>query len=217
MKKAVVFDLDGTLLDTLGDLTVAVNYALAMQGFPTWDDEAIREFVGNGVAHLIDQAIPATASPVEKQQCLKAFKKYYRQNIHGTTCPYPGIVELLAALKAGGLKTGVVSNKYEEAVRDLCDLFFPDLIDAAAGDREGFRKKPAPDNLYRVLEQLGVIPEEAVYLGDSDVDVITARNAGTDCIAVLWGFRSRVHLEQAGAECLIAHPAELLGVLAQKE
>lgn len=216
MKKAVVFDLDGTLLDTLGDLTAAVNYALAKQGFPTWDDEAVRGFVGNGVVHLIDRSIPAAASPEEKQQCLTVFKEYYHRNINGTTCPYPGIMELLTVLKARGLKTGVVSNKYEEAVQDLCDLFFPGLIDGLAGDREGCRKKPAPDNLYRVLEQLGVTPEDAVYLGDSDVDVSTARNAGTDCIAVLWGFRNRAHLEQAGAELFLVHPKELLEILAQR-
>lgn len=210
-----LFDLDGTLLDTLEDLAAAANYALRAMGWPARTVEEVRQFVGNGVALLIDRAAPAGTSPEERAECLALFKARYAAHRADATSPYPGIPEALAALRAGGCKLAVCSNKFDAAVKDLVRDFFPGLVDAAAGENEGagIPKKPHPAMVDKLLRELGASREGAVYVGDSDVDIATAKNAGLPCISVTWGFRDRAFLLKHGADTLIDSPEELVEFL----
>lgn len=211
---AVIFDLDGTLLDTLDDLMNAVNYALEQMGFPSRTREEVNAFVGNGVAKLMERAVPAGTSAPDTGKALERFRSYYASHSKVLTAPYPGIPEALKALRDKGCKLAVVSNKFDAAVRDLARDYFPGLIDLAAGENEaaGIPKKPEPAMVLRTLEALNVSPERAVYVGDSDVDLQTAKNAGLPCISVTWGFRDRDFLLRHGASTLIQDPRELLGL-----
>ena len=207
-----IFDLDGTLLDTLGDLASSVNYALRMHNMPEHSLEDIRRFVGNGVRKLMERAVPQGAQNPCFDEAFATFRQYYMQHSLDTTRPYEGIPETLEALKARGCHLAVVSNKMMAATQALCSHFFPDTIEVAIGEHEaeGIRKKPAPDTVIAALKALGVGKEQAVYVGDSDVDIETARNSGMPCISVLWGFRDRDFLKQNGAETFISAPSELL-------
>ena len=207
-----IFDLDGTLLDTLGDLASSVNYALRMHNMPEHSLEDIRRFVGNGVRKLMERAVPQGAQNPCFDEAFATFRQYYMQHSLDTTRPYEGIPETLEALKARGCHLAVVSNKMMAATQALCSHFFPDTIEVAIGEHEaeGIRKKPAPDTVMAALKALGVGKEQAVYVGDSDVDIETARNSGMPCISVLWGFRDRDFLKQNGAETFISAPSELL-------
>ena len=207
-----IFDLDGTLLDTLGDLASSVNYALRMHNMPEHSLEDIRRFVGNGVRKLMERAVPQGAQNPCFDEAFATFRQYYMQHSLDTTRPYAGIPETLKALKARGCHLAVVSNKMMAATQALCSHFFPDTIEVAIGEHEaeGIRKKPAPDTVMAALKALGVGKEQAVYVGDSDVDIETARNSGMPCISVLWGFRDRDFLKQNGAETFISAPSELL-------
>ena len=207
-----IFDLDGTLLDTLGDLASSVNYALRMHNMPEHSLEDIRRFVGNGVRKLMERAVPQGAQNPCFDEAFATFRQYYMQHSLDTTRPYAGIPETLEALKARGCHLAVVSNKMMAATQALCSHFFPDTIEVAIGEHEaeGIRKKPAPDTVVAALKALGVGKEQAVYVGDSDVDIETARNSGMPCISVLWGFRDRDFLKQNGAETFISAPSELL-------
>ena len=209
---AYIFDLDGTLLDTLGDLAASVNYALRTYGMPEHTIDDVRRFVGNGVRKLMERAIPDGASNPDFEATFATFRQYYMAHSLDTTKPYDGILETLEALKAKGCHLAVVSNKMMAATQELCRHFFPDTIEVAIGENEaeGIRKKPAPDTVFAALRQLGVGQEGAVYVGDSDVDIETARNSGLPCISVLWGFRDRDFLLQHGAETFISNPSELL-------
>ena len=209
---AYIFDLDGTLLDTLGDLAASTNYALRTHGMPEHSMDDVRSFVGNGVRKLMERAIPQGADNPEFEATFATFRQHYMQHSLDTTKPYEGIPETLAALKAKGCRLAVVSNKMMAATQELCQHFFPDTIEVAIGEHEteGIRKKPAPDTVFAALEQLGLGKEGAVYVGDSDVDIQTARNAGLPCISVLWGFRDRDFLIQHGAKTFISAPSELL-------
>lgn len=209
---AVIFDLDGTLLDTLDDLRNAVNYALEQMGFARRSREEVKAFVGNGVAKLMERSVPAGTSPQDTAKALGIFKSYYASHSKELTAPYPGIPETLKALRNRGCRLAVVSNKFDAAVKDLARDYFPGLMDLAAGENEaiGVPKKPDPTMVLQTLEGLGVSPERAVYVGDSDVDLQTAKNAGLPCISVTWGFRDREFLLQQGATTLISHPRELL-------
>lgn len=208
-----IFDLDGTLLDTLHDLASSVNYALQTHGMPTHSVDAIRGFVGNGVRLLMERAVPDGAQNPQFEAAFATFRQHYMQHSLDTTCPYPGIAEMLHQLKQRGCRLAVVSNKMMAATQDLVRHFFPE-IEVAIGEHEaeGIRKKPAPDTVFQALRQLGVGKEQAVYVGDSDVDLQTARNSGLPCISVLWGFRSRDFLLHHGATTFITHPAELLSL-----
>lgn len=210
--KTYIFDLDGTLLDTLGDLAAAVNYALLQHGLPEHSLDDVRRFVGNGVRKLMERAVPNGADNPLFDETFTSFRQYYMAHSQDTTCPYEGIPETLAALKARGCHLAVVSNKMMAATQALCSHFFPDTIEVAIGENEaaGIRKKPAPDTVIAALEALGVGKDHAVYVGDSDVDIQTARNSGLPCISVLWGFRERDFLQQNGAETFISAPSELL-------
>ena len=207
-----IFDLDGTLLDTLGDLAAAVNYALRTHGLPEHSIDDVRRFVGNGVRKLMERAVPDGAGNPLFEDTFATFRQYYMAHSLDTTRPYEGIPEALAALKAQGCRLAVVSNKMMAATQALCSHFFPDTIEVAIGEHEaaGIRKKPAPDTVVAALKALGVGKEHAVYVGDSDVDIQTACNSGIPCISVLWGFRDRDFLQKNGAETFISTPSELL-------
>ena len=207
-----VFDLDGTLLDTLGDLAASTNYALRTHGMPEHSLDDVRRFVGNGVRVLMERAVPQGAENPQFEAAFQTFRTHYMQHSLDTTKPYDGILETLEALKAEGCRLAVVSNKMMAATQELCRHFFRDTIEVAIGEHEaqGIRKKPAPDTVNEAFRQLGVGKERAVYVGDSDVDILTARNSGLPCINVLWGFRDRDFLIQHGAETLISAPSELL-------
>ena len=216
-----VFDLDGTLLDTLGDLAAATNYALRTHGMPEHSIDDVRRFVGNGVRKLMERTVPDGEANPDFEAAFVTFRQYYMQHSLDTTHPYDGIPETLAALKAKGCHLAVVSNKMMAATQELCRYFFPDTIEVAIGENEaaGIRKKPAPDTVFAALRETSPdLPEgeeglqavNAVYVGDSDVDIATARNAGIPCISVLWGFRDRDFLLQHGATTFIKTPSELL-------
>ncbi|MGN0866246.1 MAG: HAD family hydrolase [Oligosphaeraceae bacterium] len=209
MARLAIFDLDGTLLDTLGDLTASANAALAANHLPTHSRDTIRQFVGNGIRKLVECACPANLAPELLDRVHADFHRHYARHCADTTAPYPGIPRLLDELGKRGIRTAVVSNKADFAVQQLCARFFPRQFDAIAGEREGVRRKPAPDTVNAVLARLGMTAADAVYIGDSDVDIATARNAGVPCIAVTWGFRDRATLEQAGAT-LFADDTSLL-------
>ena len=223
MKKysTYIFDLDGTLLDTLGDLAAATNYALRMHGMPEHTIDDVRRFVGNGVRKLMERAVPDGEANPDFEAAFATFRQYYMHHSLDTTRPYDGIPETLAALNAKGCHLAVVSNKMMAATQELCRYFFPDTIEVAIGENEaaGIRKKPAPDTVFAALRETSPdLPEgeeglqavNAVYVGDSDVDIATARNAGIPCISVLWGFRDRDFLLQHGATTFIKTPSELL-------
>jgi len=212
MYSTYIFDLDGTLLDTLGDLAASVNYALRTCDMPEHSIEDVRRFVGNGVRLLMERAVPDGASNPCFDEAFSTFRQHYMAHSLDTTRPYDGIPEMLAALKAKGCHTAVVSNKFYAATQELCRHFFADTIDVAIGEHEaeGIRKKPAPDTVNEAFRQLGVGKDHAVYVGDSDVDILTAKNSGLPCISVLWGFRDRDFLQKNGAETLICAPSELL-------
>ena len=207
-----IFDLDGTLLDTLGDLAASVNYALRTHGMPEHTIDDVRRFVGNGVRKLMERAVPdGTVNPLF-DEAFATFRQHYMEHSLDTTRPYDGVPEMLATLKAKGCHLAVVSNKMMAATQELCRHFFPDTLEVAIGENEaeGIRKKPAPDTVIAALRQLGVGQERAVYVGDSDVDIATARNSSLPCISVLWGFRDRDFLLQHGAKTFISAPSELL-------
>lgn len=212
MYSTYIFDLDGTLLDTLADLAASVNYALRTHGMPEHSIDDIRRFVGNGVRKLMERAIPNGEANPDFEATFATFRDHYMLHSLDTTQPYPGIPEALAELKAKGCKLAVVSNKMMAATVELCRHFFPDTIEVAIGEHEaeGIRKKPAPDTVFAALRELGVDKSGAVYVGDSDVDVQTAANSGLPCISVLWGFRDRDFLIQHGAKTFISAPSELL-------
>lgn len=216
MKKAVIFDLDGTLLNTLDDLADSTNYALSKFGYPTRTIEEVRQFVGNGVAKLIERAIPEGKNNPNFEKCLAIFKENYAQNMYNKTAPYNGIIEMLSNLKSKGIKIAVVSNKFDLAVKELCKKYFEGFIDFAAGENEaqGIKKKPAPDTVISVLNKFNFAPEDAVYVGDSDVDIMTAKNSKMPCISVTWGFRDEKFLLENGATILINAPSEIYNHLA---
>ena len=210
--QTVLFDMDGTLLDTLTDMETAVNHILTQYGYPTRTLEEVRRFVGNGAGLLIHRALPQGVDPAREAEVLAAYRAYYQAHNCIRTRPYEGIPELLAALRRAGVRTAVVSNKPDETTRTLAARFFPEL-DGALGQRDGVAAKPAPDMVQAVLSRLGAEPGQALYVGDSEVDVDTARNAGLAMIGVSWGFRGRAALESAGAPAVADTPAQLLELL----
>ena len=214
MKKTTyIFDLDGTLLDTLQDLAAAVNFALRKNGMEEHSIDDIRRFVGNGVRKLIERAVPDGSKNPRIDEVFADFRSYYMQHSLDATKPYDGITEILQELKQRGCKMAVVSNKMMAATQELVAHFFPE-IEVAIGENEaeGIRKKPAPDMVFEALNRLGAEAESAVYIGDSDVDIQTAKNAGVPCISVLWGFRNREFLLEHGAQRFIEKPSEIIGV-----
>ena len=215
MIKNIIFDLDGTLLNTLEDLTDSTNFALNAFNYPKHTIDNVRKFVGNGVTKLIERAIPNGLSNPDFDKCLELFKAHYKENMYNKTASYSGVISMLKKLKSENIKTAVVSNKFDDAVRDLCKKYFSDLIDFSAGENEAHRvrKKPAADTVLKVLDYFKVKTPEALYVGDSEVDIQTAKNAHIDCISVLWGFKDKEFLIDNGAKILVSKPDEILKFL----
>ena len=207
--KTYIFDLDGTLLSTLADLAASTNYALRTHHMPERSLDEVRRFVGNGVKKLMERAIPDGLNNPLFEETFATFRQHYMQHNLDTTQPYPGIMQLLEQLKGEDKNIAVVSNKFYAATRELCRHFFGDLVPVAIGEREDIRKKPAPDTVIEALRELGVDKEGAVYIGDSDVDIMTAKNSGMPCVSVLWGFRDKEFLLEHGATTLILKPEEM--------
>lgn len=208
-----IFDLDGTILNTLDDLAASVNAALAACALPPRTTDEVRSFVGNGIRRLIDRSVPKGTEKDLTDDVFARFKEHYALHCADRTAPYDGIIAVLEALRARGIKTAVVSNKADFAVKELCSRYFDGLLDEAIGEREGIKIKPAPDSVNEVLSRLGVSHENAVYIGDSDVDIQTAKNACMDCISVCWGFRSKDFLHENGAEVIAERPEQLLEMI----
>lgn len=211
--KTYIFDLDGTLLSTLNDLASSTNYALRWGGMPERTIEEVRMFVGNGVKLLMERAIPEGVNNPKFEETYAKFREHYMEHNLDTTRPYDGVPELLHELKRRGKHLAIVSNKFYAATQDLAKHFFPDTIEVAIGERENIRKKPAPDTVLEALRQLNVSKEDAVYIGDSDVDIMTAKNCGLPCISVLWGFRDKDFLIEHGGSLFVEKPIEILSRL----
>ena len=212
MKKLIIFDLDGTLLYTLEDLCASTNFALKSAGLPERSLDEVRRFVGNGIRKLIERAVPEGTDAELTDSVFAAFKTHYTANCENKTAPYPGIPELLRSLKERGATLGVVSNKADKPAKKLIAHYFPGAFDSVVGEPEGVRKKPAPDSVFETARSLGCDMDDAVYVGDSDVDFRTAENAGCKCVLVSWGFRERRLLDTFGAP--VADSAqELLEIL----
>lgn len=213
MTDTVIFDLDGTLLDTLEDLADSTNYALTSLGLPVRQISEVRNFVGNGVEVLIERAVEGRLSVEQEQECLALFKRHYSENMNNKTRPYAGMLDLIRRLLEREYRIAIVSNKFDSAVKELNVTYFESLFPVAIGASETVAKKPAPDSVFEALAQLGSSGERAIYIGDSDVDVMTAHNAGLPCVGVTWGFRDRELLLSVGAEYIIDKPEDLLLVL----
>ncbi len=215
MKKydGVIFDLDGTLLNTLEDLMDSVNYGLKAYHMPERSLEEIRCFVGNGVERLIELAVPEGTGDLEREKVFAEFKDHYKIHCNDKTGLYPGVEELLARLKEEGFAMAIVSNKLQEGVDALNKQYFDRYVETAIGAREGIRKKPAPDTVMEALRILDLPKERVVYVGDSEVDIATAQNVGMDCITVAWGFRTRKEQEKAGAKVFVERPEEIVELL----
>lgn len=211
--KAVIFDLDGTLLNTLEDLRDSVNYGLQCFNMPERSLEEIRHFVGNGVEKLVERSVPAGTEAVDREKVFAAFKEHYALHCNDKTGLYPGIAELLKELKERGFLMAIVSNKLQEGVDALHKQYFAPYLSVAIGARDGIRKKPAPDTVTEALRLLNIPAKEAIYAGDSEVDIATAKNAQMKCITVAWGFRTRQEQEAAGAEIFVEKPEEIIPLL----
>ena len=211
--KAVIWDLDGTLLNTLDDLAASVNAALAMNGMPLRSTEEVRAFVGNGIRKLMIRAVPGGEANPAFDKALEDFTRHYGAHSRDRTQPYDGILEMLDRLSAEGVKHAIVSNKIDFAVKELSRAYFGERMCAAIGDDPSRARKPAPDSVFAAMREMGVTAQETVYVGDSDVDVLTARNAGVPCVAVLWGFRDEACLRAAGAGRLAHTPDELREII----
>ena len=213
MYKLAVFDMDGTILDTLEDLKDSTNFALEKCGYPTRSYDEVRRFVGNGIRKLIERAVPEGLTVEQIDRVHEVFTEHYKVHCADTTKAYDGIKPLLEKLRASGVKTAVVSNKADYGVQELCKEYFDGLFDYAVGEREGIRRKPAPDAVNEALRVLGLDKSEAVYIGDSDVDFETAKNAELPCISVLWGFRDEEFLREKGATLFVRDPAEIYDII----
>ena len=207
--QAVLFDMDGTVLDTLDDLTDAVNACFRHFGLPAVDRGTVSANLGNGAAFLIQHCLPHAVSDDEEKTILSWYKEYYDAHCRIKTAPYPGIPELMQLLFRNQIKLAVISNKPDPAVQELAAQFFPGLMDVVVGESAAVRRKPNPDTVLKAAEAIGVPIDQCVYIGDTEVDIQTAKNAGMDCITVTWGFRSREKLQEAGASVLVDSPEEL--------
>ncbi len=219
-KKLIIFDLDGTLLDTIGDIAEAVNYALRAVGFPTHERSAYRFMVGSGVMKLFERALPQEERTPENIALIREhFFPYYEAHKADLTVPYEGITELLTELNKQGVALAVASNKYHQATETLVGHYFPTIpFCAVFGHREGVAIKPSPEIVWEIMRVAGVEEAEAVlYVGDSDVDMLTAHNAGVDAVGVSWGFRPREELAAHNPKAIVDTPAEILGLLSGKE
>ena len=216
-KNTIVFDLDGTLLGSLEDIFICVNYALSQQGLPRRTKDEVRSFLGNGYRYLIAHAVSPHTNSLKTEQVLDSFRAYYQLHCQDVTKPYDGISEMLDTLRDNGYKMAIVSNKDDEAVKQLAARFFSPWINIAVGESKEVRRKPNPDAVLQAIKQLGSKVEDSIYVGDSEVDIATAKNAGIPCIACLWGFRDEPFLLENGATQLIKTPRELLSAVQKPE
>jgi len=205
----IIFDLDGTLLYTLEDLADSTNFALLKFGYKARTLKEIKDFVGHGIKKLIELSVPNGLENENFVNCLETFKENYSQNMFNKTKPYNGIIEMLTTLKRNNYKIGVVSNKYDSAVKELCNKYFEGLIDIAIGENADVKKKPAPDSVLKALKELKSSNNSSVYVGDSEVDIQTAKNSNLPCISVTWGFKNKEFLFQNGAITVIDTPSEI--------
>lgn len=208
--QAVLFDMDGTVLDTLADLTNAVNHILDEYAMPRRTPREVASFLGNGAARLLSKSVPAGTSDARLAEMLRVYQPWYDSHCAILTAPYPGILTLMKSLRKAGVKQAVISNKQDSAVKRLAAEHFPGLLETAVGESAAVRRKPNPDAVLAALREMDVAPEDAVYVGDTEVDLQTAENAGLACAVVGWGFRTEDELRAAGAE-RIFHSAEELG------
>ena len=216
MFDTLIFDLDGTLINSLEDLKDSTNYALKNFGYEEKSLEEIRNYVGDGVKKLIERALPDGINNTKFDECLDIFKTHYKSNMFNKTKPYPQIIELLKELKKNNIKTGVVSNKFDTAVKEICTIYFKDLIDTAMGESKNIKKKPAPDSVLQTIKLLKSTPEKSVLIGDSEVDIQTAKNAGIKSIGVCWGFRSKQILQDNHADYIVETPKEIIELVLNK-
>lgn len=210
---AVLFDLDGTVLDTVEDIAASLNMALRNHGFAEISPAQAESFLGNGTRRLVELALPADCPEDVKEDVIEEYRGLYDRFCHEKTRPYRGMVELMEALKAEGVKTAIVSNKPDSMVQTLARVYYPGVPDVVLGEREGLARKPAPDMVRFALEAIGAKAERSIYVGDTEVDILTAKNAGMGCVSVPWGFRSREHLEKAGADPIADSVEELARIL----
>ena len=211
--QAVLFDMDGTVLDTLDDLCDSINHSLVEFSLPQVSREHVRQCLGNGAAFLVSHSIPAGSSPELEADVLAFYKPWYDAHCLIKTAPYEGILPMMQSLKEQGLRLAIISNKPDRAVQELSDAFFPGLLELSVGESPSVRRKPAPDTVLTAASQIGLSVDQCVYVGDSEVDLQTARNAGMDCISVTWGFRDEAQLIEAGASVLVRTPEELESLL----
>ena len=211
----IVFDMDGTVLNTLKDLTISVNYVLEKFGMPKRTLEEYRMFFGNGIRHALELSLPEGTSPEILDEMVPVFREHYDRHCLDNTRPYDGILDLMKELKDRGYKMAIVSNKIDSAVKELNSRFFSDFVDVAIGEKPGIRRKPAPDTVIEALKELNSNVNETVYIGDSEVDYATAENSGLRCISVLWGFRDKEYLEEIGADVFAEKPGDILSILEQ--
>ncbi len=214
MFKVVIFDLDGTLLNTLDDLANACNYALNKFSFPTHNVEEYKKFIGNGIYKLVERAVPNNKKDKETvEKVLETFSDYYNEHMIDMTKPYDGIVDILDELRAKGIKLAVVSNKKHEFTIEIVKKYFGDRFDIVFGHRENYKEKPDPTSVLEVIEKLNILKSECIYIGDSNVDILTAKNAGVKSVGVSWGFRGREELANEGANYLADNNIELLNII----
>ncbi len=209
----VIFDMDGTVLNTLEDLTVSVNYVLSKFNMPEHSEEEYRKFFGNGIKYALKCAVTEETPEEVIEEMLPIFREHYNEHCHDRTKPYDGIIELMSMLRANGYKMAIVSNKIDSAVKELNDRFFSEYVDVSIGEKPGIKRKPAPDTVLAALDELGSKKEAAVYIGDSEVDLQTALNSELPCISVLWGFRDKDFLISKGASVFAETPEEVYDIL----
>lgn len=209
----VIFDMDGTILDTLEDILDSVNVTMDHVGYPHHTKEVMRRFLGNGAATQIQRCMPGGAEDPKYQEALDFYLDYYNDHAKIKTGPYPGIVDVLKKLRELGVKTAVVSNKPDVTVQELSEEFFTGLFDVSMGERAGMKKKPAPDSVFEAMKLLNADPKTCVYVGDSEVDMATARNSNLPCVTVTWGFRDEDFLREQGATTFAHTMDELLEAL----
>ena len=209
----IIFDMDGTVLNTLEDLTVSVNYVLSKFDMPDHSKDEYRKFFGNGIKYALKCAVPEGTSEEVIEKMLPIFRDHYNEHCLDRTKPYDGITDLMSRLKAKGYKMAIVSNKIDSAVKELNDRFFSEYVDVAIGEKPGIKRKPAPDTVLAALDELGSQKEDAIYIGDSEVDYQTALNSDLPCISVLWGFRDKDFLISKGADVFAETPEEVYDIL----
>ena len=209
----IIFDMDGTVLNTLDDLTDSVNYVFSKFGLPARSRDEYRQFFGNGIGYAMKCAAPEGTPDSLIEEMIPVFKEYYDIHCLDKTSPYEGIIDLMKELRDRGYKLAIVSNKIDSAVKELNERFFSEYVSVAIGERPGVSRKPAPDTVFAALAELGSSTDEAIYIGDSEVDLMTAKNSNLPCIAVLWGFRDKEFLIKNGASAFAKTPEDIISYL----